>query len=728
MSEVIRIFVEKKDGFNVLAKQTLWDIRHNLGMKSVEDLRYIVRYDLEGLTKEEYDKAKTIVLSEPNADVIYEETLPIEDGWKVFAMEYLPGQYDQRGDSAEQCVQLLTQGERCKVLTARVIALKGNITDEELVKVEEYLINPVESRLASLEKPKTLDMEIPVPENVKRVEGFNGWNDDEMQKYYDSMGFAMTLADLKFCRDYFRDTEHRDPSVTELRVIDTYWSDHCRHTTFLTRLEEIEIEKSALGKVIEDALSEYYATRDEVYGKDTKRIVSLMDMALIGMKSLKKKGLIPDLDESEEINACSIQVPVTIDGKTEQWLVQFKNETHNHPTEIEPFGGAATCLGGAIRDPLSGRSYVYQAMRVTGSGDPTIPFKDTMHGKLPSRKITTGAAQGYSSYGNQIGLATGQVTELYDQGYVAKRMEIGAVIGASPKENVIRETPLPDDVIVLLGGRTGRDGCGGATGSSKAHDESSIETCGAEVQKGNPPTERKIQRLFRNPEVAKLIKRCNDFGAGGVCVAIGELADGLTVDLDKVTKKYDGLDGTELAISESQERMAVVLDKKDVDKFISLASKENLEATAVAVVTESPRLTMNWRGDTIVDLSREFLNTNGVTQVAKAYIEAPKWEGCYRKVAPAKLKDMPADEAFLENMSRLEVCSQIGLAERFDASIGAATVIMPFGGKNQLTPQEAMAAKIPLEGRNRRCNGNELRLYPRCFTLESVPRLCLCSC
>ena len=697
MSEVIRIFVEKKDGFNVLAKQTLWDIRHNLGMKSVEDLRYIVRYDLEGLTKEEYDKAKTIVLSEPNADVIYEETLPVEDGWKVFAMEYLPGQYDQRGDSAEQCVQLLTQGERCKVLTARVIALKGNITDEELVKVEEYLINPVESRLASLEKPKTLDMEIPVPENVKRVEGFNGWNDDEMQKYYDSMGFAMTLADLKFCRDYFRDTEHRDPSVTELRVIDTYWSDHCRHTTFLTRLEEIEIEKSALGKVIEDALSEYYATRDEVYGKDTKRIVSLMDMALIGMKSLKKKGLIPDLDESEEINACSIQVPVTIDGKTEQWLVQFKNETHNHPTEIEPFGGAATCLGGAIRDPLSGRSYVYQAMRVTGSGDPTIPFKDTMHGKLPSRKITTGAAQGYSSYGNQIGLATGQVTELYDQGYVAKRMEIGAVIGASPKENVIRETPLPDDVIVLLGGRTGRDGCGGATGSSKAHDENSIETCGAEVQKGNPPTERKIQRLFRNPEVAKLIKRCNDFGAGGVCVAIGELADGLTVDLDKVTKKYDGLDGTELAISESQERMAVVLDKKDVDKFISLASKENLEATAVAVVTESPRLTMNWRGDTIVDLSREFLNTNGVTQVAKAYIEAPKWEGCYRKVAPAKLKDMPADEAFLENMSRLEVCSQIGLAERFDASIGAATVIMPFGGKNQLTPQEAMAAKIPLE-------------------------------
>ena len=493
MSDVIRIFVEKREGFNVVAKQTLWDIRHNLGMRSVTDLRYIVRYDIEGLTRDEYDKAKGIVLSEPNADVIYEETLPVETGWRVFAMEYLPGQYDQRGDSAEQCVQLLTQGERCKVLTARVIALKGDLTDEEQKKVEDYLINPVESRLASLDKPETLDMETPVPDDVKRVEGFIGWNDDEMAEYYGSMGFAMTLDDLKFCRDYFRDEENRDPSVTELRVIDTYWSDHCRHTTFLTRLSEVEIEKAA----------EYYATRDEVYGKDTDRIVSLMDMALMGMKSLKKKGMIPDLDESDEINACSIEVPVTIDGKTEKWLVQFKNETHNHPTEIEPFGGAATCLGGAIRDPLSGRAYVYQAMRVTGSGDPTIPFKDTMHGKLPSRKITTGAANGYSSYGNQIGLATGQVVELYDQGYVAKRMEIGAVIGASPKENVIREVPMPDDVIVLLGGRTGRDGCGGATGSSKAHTESSIETCGAEVQKGNPPTERKIQRLFRNPKVAK---------------------------------------------------------------------------------------------------------------------------------------------------------------------------------------------------------------------------------
>lgn len=696
MPKVIRIFVEKRQGMNIVADQTKWDLRHNLGIKNIEELRFINRYDIEGLSQEDFDKAKNIVLSEPNQDVIYEETLPVEEGWKVFAMEYLPGQYDQRADSAEQCVQLLTQGEKCKILTARVVALKGDITEEEFVKVQQYLINPVESRLASLEKPESLDIPIDQPDKVKTVEGFIQWNDEQMAEYFGSMGFAMTLADLKFCRDYFRDTEHRDPTVTELRVIDTYWSDHCRHTTFLTRLDKIEIEKKALGKVIEDALQAYYDTRTEVYGKDTNRDVSLMDMALMGVKALKKRGMIPDLDESEEINACSIEVPVTIDGVTEKWLVQFKNETHNHPTEIEPFGGAATCLGGAIRDPLSGRAYIYQAMRVTGSGDPTIPFKDTMEGKLPSRKITTGAAQGYSSYGNQIGLATGQVVELYDQGYVAKRMEIGAVIGASPKENVKREVPAPDDVIVLLGGRTGRDGCGGATGSSKAHTMSSIETCGAEVQKGNPPTERKIQRLFRNPEVAKMIKRCNDFGAGGVCVAIGELADGLTVDLDKVTKKYEGLDGTELAISESQERMAVVLDKADVERFIELSETENLEATAVAVVTESPRLTMNWRGDTIVNLSREFLNTNGVTQVSSAFITAPDAENCYRNSCPEKLKDMEVTEAIKENMARLEVCSQIGLSERFDASIGAGTVIMPFGGKTQLTPQEAMAAKIPL--------------------------------
>ena len=696
MPKVIRIFVEKRQGMNIVADQTKWDLRHNLGIKNIEELRFINRYDIEGLSQEDFDKAKNIVLSEPNQDVIYEETLPVEEGWKVFAMEYLPGQYDQRADSAEQCVQLLTQGEKCKILTARVVALKGDITEEELVKVQQYLINPVESRLASLEKPESLDIPIEQPDKVKTVEGFIKWNDEQMAEYFGSMGFAMTLADLKFCRDYFRDTEHRDPTVTELRVIDTYWSDHCRHTTFLTRLDKIEIEKKALGKVIEDALQAYYDTRTEVYGKDTNRDVSLMDMALMGVKALKKRGMIPDLDESEEINACSIEVPVTIDGVTEKWLVQFKNETHNHPTEIEPFGGAATCLGGAIRDPLSGRAYIYQAMRVTGSGDPTIPFKDTMEGKLPSRKITTGAAQGYSSYGNQIGLATGQVVELYDQGYVAKRMEIGAVIGASPKENVKREVPAPDDVIVLLGGRTGRDGCGGATGSSKAHTMSSIETCGAEVQKGNPPTERKIQRLFRNPVVSKMIKRCNDFGAGGVCVAIGELADGLTISLDKVTKKYEGLDGTELAISESQERMAVVLDRKDVDRFIEEALKENLEATAVAVVTEEPRLVMNWRGDTIVDISRDFLNTNGVTQVAEAYITAPDAQDCYRNNVPKALEGKDVKSAFKANLSRLECCSQIGLSERFDASIGSATVIMPFGGKMQLTPQEAMAAKIPV--------------------------------
>ena len=696
MADVIRLFVEKRGEMNVVAEQTKWDLRHNLGIRAIEELRFLNRYDIEGMTREEFEKAKNIILSEPNQDIVYEETLPVEEGFKVFAMEYLPGQYDQRADSAEQCVQLLTQGERCKILTARVVCVKGDITDDEFKKIQDYMINPVESRLASLEKPESLEMPVEVPENVKRVEGFISWSDEEMEKFFGSMGFAMTLSDLKFTRDYFRDTEKRDPTVTELRVIDTYWSDHCRHTTFLTKLNKVEIEKSALSTAIENALKAYYETRDEVYGKDTTRDVSLMDMALIGMKALKKRGLIPDLDESEEINACTIEIPVTIDGKTEKWLVQLKNETHNHTTEIEPFGGAATCLGGAIRDPLSGRAYIYQAMRVTGSGDPTVPFKDTLEGKLPSRKITTGAAQGYSSYGNQIGLATGQVVELYDKGYVAKRMEIGAVIGASPKENVIREVPAPDDVIVLLGGRTGRDGCGGATGSSKAHTLSSIETCGAEVQKGNPPTERKIQRLFRNPEVAKMIKRCNDFGAGGVCVAIGELADGLTVNLDKVTKKYEGLDGTELAISESQERMAVVLDKNDVDRFIALSETENLEATAVAVVSENPRLTMTWRGDTIVDISREFLNTNGVTQSSSAYITAPDENNCYREKCPESLKGLSKAQAIKKNMARLEVCSQIGLSERFDASIGAGTVIMPFGGKTQLTPQEAMAAKIPL--------------------------------
>ena len=696
MSRVIRIFVEKKPGFDIEAGHIMADLRENLGMTAIEDLRYLNRYDISGLSQEEFQQARGTILSEPNVDQVYDEEFPAPEGYRVFAMEYLPGQYDQRADSAAQCVQLLTQGERPQVLTARVVAVKGNITDEQFEKIQSYLVNPVESRIASLDKPESLDMQAEVPPDVARVKGFIGWNGEELKNYYGSMGFAMTLEDLAFCQEYFRDTERRDPTVTELRVIDTYWSDHCRHTTFLTRLEQVEIEKGALSGAIEEALKAYYDARDTVYGKDTSRPVSLMDMALVGMKLLRKEGKIPDLDVSEEINACSIQVPVTIDGETQQWLVQFKNETHNHPTEIEPFGGAATCLGGAIRDPLSGRAYVYQAMRVTGSGDPRTSFEDTMPGKLPSRKITTGAASGYSSYGNQIGLATGQVTELYDPGYMAKRMEIGAVIGASPKENVIRETPMPGDAIVLLGGRTGRDGCGGATGSSKAHTEQSIETCGAEVQKGNPPTERKIQRLFRDGEVAKLIKRCNDFGSGGVCVAIGELADGLTVDLDRVSKKYEGLDGTELAISESQERMAVVLDPKDVPAFLQAAHQENLEAQQVAEVTENPRLKMNWRGDLIVDLSREFLNTNGVTQRAKAKITAVDPAEDYRHLAPKALRDLPVGKAFEENLKRLEVCSQKGLSERFDSSIGAGTVLMPFSGKYQLTPEEAMVAKIPL--------------------------------
>ncbi|MCY1714396.1 phosphoribosylformylglycinamidine synthase [Caproiciproducens galactitolivorans] len=695
MSGVIRVFVEKKPGFDVEAQHIQSDLIENLGLAAVEEIRLINRYDVSGLTKEQFAQARDTIFSEPNVDDVYDEVYPLPKGYTAFAMEYLPGQYDQRADSAAQCVQLLTQGERPQVATARVIAVKGDLTEEELNKIKSYMVNPVESRLASLEKPETLDTAADTPPDVARVSGFIDWSEKELQTYYESMGFAMSMEDLAFCRDYFRKDEKRDPSVTELRVIDTYWSDHCRHTTFSTRLEKIEIEKSALSGAIEDALKAYYDARAEVYG-ETGRPVSLMDMAVIGMKLLRKRGQIPDLDLSEEINACSIEVPVIVDGKEEKWLVQFKNETHNHPTEIEPFGGAATCLGGAIRDPLSGRAYVYQAMRVTGSGDPRIPFEETLPGKLPTRKITTGAAQGYSSYGNQIGLATGQVTELYDPGYVAKRMEIGAVIGASPKENVVRLTPEEGDLIVLLGGSTGRDGCGGATGSSKAHTEQSIEVCGAEVQKGNPPTERKIQRLFRHPEVAKLIKRCNDFGAGGVCVAIGELADGLKIDLNKVPKKYEGLDGTELAISESQERMAVVLSPKDVDSFIAAANQENLNAQVVAVVTDEPRLRMKWRDDTIVNISRAFLDTNGVIQKNNVVIEAVDSDRDYRKLVPECLKGKPLEKAFQENLSRLEVCGQKGLSERFDASIGASTVLMPFAGTYQLTPEEAMAAKIPV--------------------------------
>ena len=690
---VFRTYVEKRQGLAPECEALLTDCRDFLGVQGLRAARIWNRYDVEGIEAPLFENACRSVFSEPPLDLV-SDAADTQDACAVFAVEPLPGQFDQRADSASQCIQLLSQGERPRIRTAKVYALYGMLTDADVEAVKRYVINPVESREASLAKPETLAEELAEPKCVSSVEGFTAMDEAGLSALLSSMGLAMDIADLKALQDYFRETEHRDPTVTELRVVDTYWSDHCRHTTFSTHLDEIRIDDDA----VKGAYARYLAAREEVYGAEraAKRPQTLMDIATIGTKTLKARGLLPELDESEEINACSIQVPVTIDGETQQWLVQFKNETHNHPTEIEPFGGAATCLGGAIRDPLSGRAYVYQAMRVTGSGDPRTSFEDTMPGKLPSRKITTGAASGYSSYGNQIGLATGQVTELYDPGYMAKRMEIGAVIGASPKENVIRETPMPGDAIVLLGGRTGRDGCGGATGSSKAHTEQSIETCGAEVQKGNPPTERKIQRLFRDGEVAKLIKRCNDFGAGGVCVAIGELADGLTVDLDRVSKKYEGLDGTELAISESQERMAVVLDPKDVPAFLQAAHQENLEAQQVAEVTENPRLKMNWRGDLIVDLSREFLNTNGVTQRAKAKITAVDPAEDYRHLAPKALRDLPVGKAFEENLKRLEVCSQKGLSERFDSSIGAGTVLMPFSGKYQLTPEEAMVAKIPL--------------------------------
>lgn len=693
MAEVYRIFVEKKKGNDIEAQQMLADLKNTVGITGLEELRIINRYDAQGLSADEFGSAVKTILSEPNLDNVFTEP-DIPGDWRCFATEYLPGQYDQRADSAAQCIQLLTAGERPDVLYAKVIAVKGDITDEEFAKIKSYIINPVESREASMSKPESLELKSDIPADIIRIDGFIQMTDLQIDEYHRSMGFAMSTADLRWVRDYFKNDEHRNPSLTELKVIDTYWSDHCRHTTFATALDEIKINDGRYSKAIEEVLEQYFSVRREVYG-DRDKTVCLMDMACIGTKVLKKRGFADNLDESEEINACSIEVPVVIDGKEEKWLVQFKNETHNHPTEIEPFGGAATCLGGAIRDPLSGRAYVYQAMRVTGSGDPTVPFEKTLPAKLPQSKITTGAAAGYSSYGNQIGLATGQVTELYDDGYVAKRMEIGAVIGASPKSNVKRERPAKGDVIVLLGGKTGRDGCGGATGSSKAHDSSSIETCGAEVQKGNPPTERKIQRLFRKAEVARMIKRCNDFGAGGVSVAIGELADGLKIDLDRVPKKYDGLDGTELAISESQERMAVVLDKNDVDKFIRLSNEENLEATPVAAVTDENRLEMMWRGDKIVDLSREFLNTNGVTQHARAEIAAIG-DCDYTKEVPECLRNLSNADAVKANLARLEVCSQKGLAERFDSSIGAATVLMPFAGKYQLTPEEAMVAKIPL--------------------------------
>ncbi len=694
---VRRIFAEKKEGFDVEAKALYRDLKDNLGISGLKSVRIINRYDVEGISDEEYKGSRNIIFSEPPVDSIYDEDIAIDSDCKVIAIEYLPGQYDQRADSAAQCIQILTEGERPEIRVAKLILLDGEISDEEYIRIKDYCINPVESQEASMEKPITLDAEITIPEDVKTINGFIEKTTEELEKLMKEMGFAMSFEDLKFCQDYFRDTEKRNPVITEIRLIDTYWSDHCRHTTFLTSIEDVKFEDGKYKAVINGAYERYLDSRKEVY-KSRDKDVCLMDLATLAMKELRLKGRLDDLDVSDEINACSIVVNVDVDGKDEEWLVMFKNETHNHPTEIEPFGGAATCLGGAIRDPLSGRAYVYQAMRVTGSGDPRTKVKDTIQGKLPQRKITTGAATGYSSYGNQIGLATGQVAEIYDEGFIAKRMEIGAVIGAVPKKNVVREEPAPGDIIILLGGRTGRDGCGGATGSSKEHTEESLLTCGAEVQKGNPPTERKIQRLFRNPEVSTMIKRCNDFGAGGVSVAIGELADGLEINLDAVPKKYEGLDGTELAISESQERMAVVVGSKNVQVFIDKAQEENLEAVQVAVVTGENRLKMIWRNKTIVDISREFLNTNGVKQNTTVVLTSPEEEKNFFKVFSPELGEISDDiEAlWLKNLQRLNVCSQKGLVERFDSTIGAGTVTMPFGGKYQLSPSEGMAAKIPV--------------------------------
>lgn len=697
MSDVRRIFVEKKPGFDVEARGLYEDLKNNLGIIGLKDVRIVNRYDISGISEAEYQISRTTIFSEPTVDYVYDEELQVNGDYRIFAMEYLPGQYDQRADSAAQCIQILAQKERPLVVSAKVIILVGNLSDMEFERVKSYCINPVDSREASAQKPTSLKIETETPPDVPVIEGFCDKSDDELLGLMDDMGFAMSFEDLRFLQGYFRDTEKRNPTVTELRVIDTYWSDHCRHTTFLTRIENIDIEEGAFNQPVATAYREYLNSRNYVYG-DRQKDICLMDIATIGMKELREKGLLSDLDESDEINACSIVVDVDVNGETEQWLVMFKNETHNHPTEIEPFGGAATCLGGAIRDPLSGRSYVYQAMRITGSGDPTTPIRDTLAGKLPQRKITTGAAAGYSSYGNQIGLATGQVAEVYDQGFVAKRMEIGAVIAAAPRKNVVRAIPCEGDVVILLGGKTGRDGCGGATGSSKEHTEDSIFTCGAEVQKGNPPEERKIQRLFRNPEVSTLIKRCNDFGAGGVSVAIGELTDGLEIDLDRVSKKYEGLDGTELAISESQERMAVVVSQEDAGRFIEFAGAENLEAKIVARVTGDRRLRMKWRDKLIVDISRDFLNTNGVKQSTSVSVSAPLEKSCFFGRIPSEIKKALPDlrEAWKANLQSLNVCSQKGLVERFDSTIGAGTVIMPFGGKYQATPADGMVAKIPV--------------------------------
>jgi len=691
-----RLYVEKKSGCDVEAVGLFNDIKENLVVDGLNGVKVLVRYDVEGISESDYETAKATIFSEPPVDMVFEENYDFGSN-RVFAVEYLPGQYDQRADSAMQCVQIISQKERPVIAVAKVYVLEGTISDADFARIKEYCINPVDSREAALEKPETLKMVMEYPEDVKVLEGFIEMSEDEVAQLRRSLETAMSLEDMLFCQKYFRDTEKRDPSMTEIRVIDTYWSDHCRHTTFQTKINKVDIEEGAYQAPIKEAYDEYLAARKEVYKDRTDKDECLMDIAVLGMKLLKQRGILDNMDQSEEINACSIVVPVDVDGVEEDWLIMFKNETHNHPTEIEPFGGAATCLGGAIRDPLSGRAYVYQAMRVTGAADPTASVKDTIKGKLPQRKIVTEAAKGYSSYGNQIGLATGQVVEIYHPDYVAKRMEIGAVIAAAKKENVIREVPAAGDIIILTGGRTGRDGCGGATGSSKEHTVESIETCGAEVQKGNPPTERKLQRLFRNPEVSKMIKRCNDFGAGGVSVAIGELAEGLRVNLDLVPKKYEGLDGTELAISESQERMAVVIAAENKEKFIKAAEEENLEAIAVAEVTDDRRLVLNWRGKAVVDISRDFLDTNGVKQNTTVEVKMPEGKPYFEKTCiSADVIEADVKEAWLKNLADLNVASQKGLVERFDSTIGASTVLMPFGGKTQLTPPEAMAAKVPL--------------------------------
>ena len=693
MSKVRRVYVEKKPDYAVKAKELHDEIKNYLNIDA-EYVRVLVRYDVENLSDETYRKAINTVFSEPPVDMVYEgNELPMKDTDKVFSVEALPGQFDQRADSAEQCVKLLNEDEDPIIKTATTYILSGNVTDEQLKSVKEYCINPVDSRACGLEIPETLVTEYDEPADVIIFDGFKDMPEDKLKELYESLGLAMTFKDFLHIQNYFKNDEKRDPSMTEIRVLDTYWSDHCRHTTFSTELTDVTFDDGDYKELLEKTFDAYRAEMKEMYKDRDDKFVCLMDIALMGMKQLKAAGKLDDMEVSDEINACSIVVPVEVDGVTEEWLVFFKNETHNHPTEIEPFGGAATCLGGAIRDPLSGRGYVYQAMRVTGAADPTKSLKETLPNKLPQRKIVTTAAHGYSSYGNQIGLATGLVNEIYHPNYVAKRMEIGAVMGAAPRRAVKRLTSDPGDMIILLGGRTGRDGCGGATGSSKAHDSHSLESCGAEVQKGNPPTERKIQRLFRREEVSSLIKKCNDFGAGGVSVAIGELADGLTVDLDKVPKKYAGLDGTELAISESQERMAIVVDPADVDKMLGYAEEENLEAVVVAVVTEDPRLVLKWRGKEIVNIKRAFLDTNGAHQETTVKVNVPsKADNYFDEVKePADVK-----KAWLDTLSDLNVCSQKGLVEMFDSSIGASTVTMPYGGKYQLTPTQTMIAKLPV--------------------------------